>query len=64
VANLVAICQSDSIAAIDAAIAAADGMGLQKEAAYANAVARKARLEEEAQLMKANASIRQHLFII
>lgn len=52
VAKLVALSTSDSIADIVAAITEADGLGLQSEAAYGNVVARKARLEEEQQLMK------------
>jgi myosin heavy subunit len=50
-AKLVAICTSDSIADIVAALAEADALGLQGESAYSNAVARKARLEEEQTLM-------------
>jgi hypothetical protein len=47
----VAVSASDSIADIVAALLEADQLGLRGEAAYGNAVARKARLEEEAALV-------------
>lgn len=47
-----AVSASDSIADIVAALAEADALGLNSgDAAYANAVARRARLEEEAALV-------------